>query len=142
MAMVVCLPVRQGGFAVGAGALLFVEKDRQRSHQRQVAGGGRMTDVAMVLALGVIAAVMLLDLDSPVATHQAQQGVGIGFLGVETAEAEAGFVGGLDDLSPAQVVDFLVQTEDLSSPSQAQRLPVDGLSSQLAMGDPPVVFIG
>jgi hypothetical protein len=51
-------------------------------------------------------------------------------------------VGGLDDLSPAQVVGVLVQTEDLSCPSQAQRPTVDGLSPELALGDPSVVFIG
>lgn len=142
MAMVVRLPVGQGGFALGMSALLLVEKDRQRSHQRQIARGGRLTDVAMILALGVIAPIMLLDFDGPVATHQGEQRVGIGLVWVETADAPTGFAGGFDDLPPAQVVGLLVETEDLSGSRQAQRGSVQGLTPELALGNPPMVFIG
>jgi hypothetical protein len=51
-------------------------------------------------------------------------------------------VRGLEDLPPAQVVGLLVDTEDLSGSRQAQRGSVDGLTPELALGDPPMVFIG
>jgi hypothetical protein len=51
-------------------------------------------------------------------------------------------VGGFDDLPPAQVVGLLVEAKDLSGSGQAESGPVDGLTPDLALGDPPMVFIG
>lgn len=95
----------------------------------------------MVLALGVIAPIVLSDFDPPVAAHEPQQILWVGFFRGEAGDAVMGFVGGFDDLPPAQGVGVLVEAEDLSGLGQAEGGPVDGLTPDLALGDPPMVFI-
>ena len=141
MAMVVALPVGERAFAPGAPPLALIEKDRQRSHQGEIPCRGGMADLAMVFALGVIAPVMLFGFDAPVATHQAEQGVGIGFVEVETADAVTGFPGGLEDLTPPQVIDLLVEAKDLRGSGQTERRAIDGLAPEFTVFHAAMAFI-
>jgi hypothetical protein len=116
LAMVLALPVRQGLLAVAAVALPFVEEDRERSHEGEVPRGRGMAHLAMILPLGVIAAIMLLDLDAPITADEAQESVRVGFHRVKAADSVARFPGGLGDLPPPQMIHLLMEAEDLGCP--------------------------
>ena len=72
MAQVFALPVRQGLFAFAFLALEFKKEDRNRTHERQIASGDGVTDLAVIFALGVISAVMLFSFNRPISTDQLQ----------------------------------------------------------------------
>jgi hypothetical protein len=65
MTRVSALPIRQGLTAAALVTLSFKEEDGQRSHQGEVACRGGMADLAMVLALGAVAAEVLFGFDGP-----------------------------------------------------------------------------
>jgi hypothetical protein len=79
MAHVPALPVWQGLLGPAAGALMFEEEDRDRAQEAEIARGGAVADLAVVFALGVIAPVMLLGFDRPIAGCIADIPVGRGF---------------------------------------------------------------
>jgi hypothetical protein len=71
--------------------LAFIEKDGQRTQQRQIACRHGMTDLAMVFALGVVPPVLLADFDAPIIPHLRQHRVRAGLLGRQTEHAITGF---------------------------------------------------
>lgn len=141
LAMVHALPIGQRMLAVAAVTLPFVEEDRQRSHEGEVSSRWGVAHLAMILPLGVIAAIMLLDLDAPITADEAQESVGVGFLGVKAADSVARFPGGLGDLPPPQMIHLLMEAEDLGCPGQTDRGSLNDLAPELAFLDPPVAFI-
>lgn len=139
--MVLALPIRQGGLPVATASLPLIEEDGQRAHEREIAGGGAIAHLAMVLALSVIPPVMLFDFDPPVTSHQREQSLRIGLRRVDAAGPIAGVVGGLDHIPPPQMFHPLVDAEDLRRSCQTQGGPVYLLAPKLARFDPSMAFI-
>jgi len=123
--MVFALPVRQGFFALASPALEFKEEDGQRTHQREIAGGDGVTHLTVILPLGVVAAVMLFDLDGPIATDQAEKFLRIGLLGPEAGHEIGRFVGGFDHAAFAQELSLAIDADELSGARQPQGGPID-----------------
>lgn len=126
MAHVFALPVGEGFFGIAFGELEFKKEDGQGTHQREVASGDGVTHQAVIFPLGMIAAVMLFNLNSPIAAHLFQQGLGIGLVGPKAGDQISGFVGVFDDLTLAQGLSLAVNTDHLSGAGQAQRRPIGG----------------
>ena len=142
MAMVLAEPIGEGFFTVAAVALPFVEEDGQRSHEREVARRRGVPYLAMILSLGVIAAIMLPGFDAPIASYEPQQSVGVGFLGAEAGDSAARFVGGLGDVPSPQMIHLLVEAEDLGRTGQTDRGSIDDLAPEFTFFDAPMAFIG
>jgi len=96
----------------------------------------------MILSLGMIAAIMLLGFDAPIAPDEPQESGRTGFLRVEATDSVAGFIGGLGDLPPSQVIHLLVEAEDLRCSGQTDRRAIDDLAPEFTLLDPPMAFIG
>lgn len=140
--MILLLPIRQRLFPFAAISLTFVEEDCDGSHEGEVPCAGRFAHLAMVLALGMIPAVMLFDFDRPVASHPIEQASGVGLLRVKAGDPIAGFVGGLDHLAPPQVLHLLIDAQDLRRSRQTESGSIDVLAPELAVLDPAMALIG
>lgn len=96
----------------------------------------------MILSLGMVAPVMLLDFDAPIAADELQQSVWIGLLGLKATDAVARFLGGLGNPPSPQMIHRLVEAEDLGRSGQTDRGAIDDLAPELTFLDSSVAFIG
>jgi hypothetical protein len=66
IADILAVPVWQRLFCVATGPLVFIKKDRRRTHERKIARGDGVAHQAMIFPLGVVAAIVLFGFDDPV----------------------------------------------------------------------------
>ena len=139
--MILSQPVRERSFACATASLLLKEKDRQGSHEREIASRGRFAHVAMVLSLGVIPPVMLLGFNRPVASHQGEQSLRIGLFRVQSGDSVTDLMSGLIHLALAEIIDFGLDAQNLGRSGQTEGGPVQRLAPELSFLNPPVAFV-
>lgn len=139
--MVSTQPVRQRSFCLGAAFLGFKEENGEGTHEGEIAGGNGVTHVAVVLALSVIASVMLLGFNGPIAADQSQEFVGIGLVSPKAGCQESGVIGCFEHATSTKKLGLAINPYELSGSGQAQGRSVDLHDPEETLLDSPMFLI-